>query len=227
MAEFNKLFNYMKKNILPVGIALLFAFTTACQTKSKEEVVQPQEESTCMFKAGDDLTAFYIQNPKQKETFHKVLTLLGNTLFDKLVELKIITPTTDIETDELYTIKDLKKDWGDLGAAIDSLKITALSADSKCRGMIEVKEPNAYMNRETGWAPMTYIYDHLFWEGTDDLEEDYGDEHGNFQILLNYEIKNDAIYYRYYYRSAETRFSILIEAKNDGTVSLVNKNFWE
>ena len=57
----------MRKIILPIGIAFLFAFTTACQTKSKEEVVQPQEESTCMFKAGDDLTAFYIQNPKQKE----------------------------------------------------------------------------------------------------------------------------------------------------------------
>lgn len=217
----------MRKIILPISTALLFAFTTACQTKSKEEVVQPQEESKCLFKAGDDLTAFYIQNPKQKEIFHKVLTLLGNTLFDKLVELKIITPTTDGETDYLYTIKDLKKDWGDLGSAIDSLKITALSVDSKCRGMIEVKEPNVYVNRETGWAPMSYIYDHLFWEGTDDLEEDYGDEHGNNQILLNYEIKNDAIYYRYYYRSAETRFSILIEAKNDGTVSLVNKNFWE
>lgn len=217
----------MRKIILPIGTALLFAFTTACQTKSKEEVVQSQEESKCLFKAGDDLTAFYIQNPKQKETFHKVLTLLGNTLFDKLVELKIITPTTDGETDDLYTIKDLKEDWGDLGSTIDSLKITALSADSKCRGMIEVKEPNAYVNRETGWAPMSYIYDHLFWEGTDDLEEDYLDEHGNNQILLNYEIKNDAIYYRYYYRSAETRFSILIEAKNDGTVSLANKNFWE
>ena len=217
----------MKKIILLISVALLFSFTIACQTKSKQEVVQSQEESKCLFKAGDDLTAFYIQNPKQKETFHKVLTLLGNTLFDKLVELEIITPTTDGETDDLYTIKDLKKDWGDLGYVIDSLKITALSTDSKCRGMIEVKEPNVYVNRETGWAPIYYIQDNLFWEGTDDLEEDYLDEHGNNQILLNYEIKNDAIYYRYYYRSVETRFSILIEAKNDGTVSLANKNFWE
>ena len=35
----NELFNYMRKIILPLGVALLFAFTTACQTKSKEEVV--------------------------------------------------------------------------------------------------------------------------------------------------------------------------------------------
>lgn len=221
----------MRKIILPIGITFLFAFIIACQIKSKEVSVQSQEENKCMFKAGDDLTAFYIQNPKQKETFRKVLTLLRETLFDKLVELKIITPTTDTETEELYTIEDLKKDWRDYGYAIDSLridslKITALSADSKCRGMIEVKEPNVYVNRETGWAPIYYIYDNLFWEGTDDLEKDYGDEHGNYQILLNYEIKNDAIYYRYYYRSVETRFSILIEAKNDGTVSLVKEFPW-
>ena len=43
MAEFNKLFNHMRKIILPIGIAFLFAFTTACQTKSKEEVVEMKE----------------------------------------------------------------------------------------------------------------------------------------------------------------------------------------
>jgi lipoprotein len=220
----------MKNIILRINLILLFFFVIACQ--SGQEKKEMKKENKCLFRSGDDLTAFYIQNPKQKEIFRKVLSLLRETLFDKLVELKIITPTTDTETEELYTIEDLKKDWRDYGYAIDSLridslKITALSADSKCRGMIEVKEPNVYVNRETGWAPIYYIYDNLFWEGTDDLERDYGDEHGNYQILLNYEIKNDAIYYRYYYRSVETRFSILIEAKNDGTVSLVKENFWE
>ena len=68
----------MKNIILRINVILLFFFVIACQ--SGQEKKEMKKENKCLFRSGDDLTAFYIQNPKQKETFRKVLSLQHSVL---------------------------------------------------------------------------------------------------------------------------------------------------